>query len=224
MQAYRALCTRLHTKPEATCLGRTPITALPHGSCRMLTQSRLATSAVISIPTLAYLLVNGPEKKSHHEHQAEAADKHGVAPAKPEEEIGEPKEPVPTSHTDTGDAESKGHVVGYKPEGVRGGHEDSEKGAQPQDNAPADQAKAESLKGKEDLEETSGKSSNDAAAGRSSGKSSGEGKNTESGSDKSSNEDGNEGGQGAGKKGKGEMDNDQESVSVASPPEDKPEL
>jgi len=188
----------------------------------MLTWYRLATSAVISIPTLAYLLLNGPEKKSHHEHQAEAAHKHGVAPAKPEEEIGEPHEPIPTSHSDTGDAESKGHVVGYKPGDVRGGHEDSEKGAQPQDNAPADQATVESRKGKEDLGETAGMSSNDAAAGRSSGKSSEEAKNTESGSDKRGTDESDEGGLSAGKKGKGQLDDDHESVSLTSAPEDKP--
>ncbi|KAB5575443.1 hypothetical protein GE09DRAFT_593291 [Coniochaeta sp. 2T2.1] len=140
----------------------------------------LATSAVISLPTLAYLLYNGPEKKSHAEHQAEASDEHGVKHAKPDSEIGEAHEPIPTSHTDTGDAESKGHVVGYKPEDHSGGHEDSEEGAQPQDNVAADKAKKEKHEGEEKHDEA----------------------------DKKSTDEGKEGGSGAEKKGKGEMDDD----------------
>jgi hypothetical protein len=172
---------------------------------------RLVTSAVIAVPTLAYLLMNGPEKKSHHEHQAEAAEEHGVLAAKPKEEVGEPHEPIPTSHTDTGDAESKGHVVGNKPEGVSGGHEDKEEGAQPQDNVAANQAKDESHKGDENVEETAGMSSNDAVAGRSSGKSSDQAKNTEPGTDENK-----EGGLGAEKKGQGQLDDSQENVRFTS--------
>jgi hypothetical protein len=190
---------------------------------------RLATSAVISIPTLGYLLFSGPEQKSHDEHVAEADEEHGVKAAKPAEEIGEGHEPMPTSHTDTGDAESKGHVIGNKPSGVTGGHEDSEEGAQPQDNVAADEAKNESHKGDENLEETAGMSSNDDAAGRSSGKSSEGAKNTEPGQDKrdptsgvdgsgkarekGSTDESTEGGVASMKKGQGFLDDDQESVS-----------
>ena len=147
---------------------------------------------------LAYLIYSGPEKKSHEKHVAEASDEHGVQQAKPESEIGEGHEPTPTSHTDTGDAESKGHVVGNKPEGVHGGHEDSEEGAQPQDNVAADKTKNEKHKGDEKHDETPGDGSVDE-----SGKA----------KDKKSTDEGNEGGLGSEKKGKGEMDDDQESVS-----------
>ncbi|KAB5531182.1 hypothetical protein GE09DRAFT_377959 [Coniochaeta sp. 2T2.1] len=134
----------------------------------------LATSAVIALPTLAYLLYNGPEKKSHADHQAEASDEHGVQQAKPDSEVGEGHEPKPTSHTDTGDAESKDH-------------EDAEEGAQPQDNAAADQAKNESQEGDKKQDEGDKKSTD---------------------GDKKQDEGGNEGGSGAEKKGKGEMDDD----------------
>jgi hypothetical protein len=159
---------------------------------------------------LGYLVYSRPVAKSHDEHLAEASKEHGVQQAKPDEEIGEGHEPIPTSHTDTGDAESKGHVVGNKPEGVHGGHEDSEEGAQPQDNVKAEQAKDEGRESDKNDDETTGMSSNDAAAGRSSGTKSGKGddkasdKNDHEKSDKSSGKGDN--------KSFGEMDDSQESV------------
>ncbi|KAH8908462.1 hypothetical protein BR93DRAFT_925587 [Coniochaeta sp. PMI_546] len=123
----------------------------------------LATSAVISIPTLAYLLYNGSGQKSHDEHASEAGD-HGVAHAKPKKEVGEGHEPTPTSHTDTGDAESKGDATGNKPEGVNGGHEDQEEGAQPQDNEASDQAKNESQEGDKDTKKDADKKDDDGSA------------------------------------------------------------
>jgi len=144
----------------------------------------LATSAVITVPTLSYLLFNGPEKKSHDEHAAEADDKHGVKKAKPEEEMGEPKTPRPTSGGDTGDAESKGHVVGYKPEDHKGGHEDSEEGAQPQDPKPNKPTGDDSDKKARAAEKGSDSDKKDEGSDKKDGKKSDDG--SDSGSDKDS--------------------------------------
>lgn len=148
--------------------------------------------------------MNSPEKKSHDEHHAEAADKHGIQAKKPEEEVGEPHEPKPTSHTDTGDAESKGKTAGSKPEGEQGGSEDSKEGAQPQDK---DHKGDESPEKAKNTESRQNKGDGDSPADGSDKK----------GDKKSADEQKDGGDSGKGTKGQGQMNDSQESVRFVPP-------
>lgn len=112
----------------------------------------------VTIPTLAYLIYHGPKRPSYEEKHLAAAKAYVMQSGKVNEDLANIGDtPEPTSKGETGDNETKGHVVGYKAEGVSGGHEDSEENAEPEDN----KSKESNGSDKPDDEKTDDDSSSD---------------------------------------------------------------